>query len=69
MSLIKCVRGSTHAIERTIYGYIDGVNCLEMQFIDKFIDDMESSVEKTLKLSRALENLTVIFLALEAMKG
>jgi hypothetical protein len=35
-------------------------------FIDDFVEDTGSaSIKKVLKLSRALENLTVVYLALE----
>lgn len=37
-----------------------------MLFIDDFVEDTGSaSIKKVLKLSRALENLTVVYLALE----
>lgn len=69
MVLIKSVRGSTAAIEKAIYGYIDFVNCGEAQFFDDLFQPMEPSVSKVLKLTRALENLSVIFLALEVLSG
>jgi hypothetical protein len=69
MVLIKSVRGSLQLVEKAIYGYVDCVNCREMQFLDDFFQQMELSVEKTLKLARALENLSVMFLALEVING
>jgi hypothetical protein len=56
-------------VEKAIYSYVDCVNCQELQFLDEFFMQMEPSVERILKLTRALENLSVMLLALEVING